>query len=70
MLKNFNATIFNPLILASVYKIKKKILIFKKYAYNLVSNDSNLFAYYIQTKILIISIISLDFLRHQSNTVI
>lgn len=48
--------------LSSIYKIRKKNFIYKKYMYNLCQNDFNLLTNYIYTKIQIIPIINTDFL--------
>lgn len=64
------ALLFLGCQLFSIYKTEKKILIYRKYIHNSSQSDFNLLADYINIKILIISIMSLDFFRRQDDAVI
>lgn len=53
-----------------IYKIKKRILIYKRYAYNSNQGDSNHLANYIYAKIVNISTIDMDLFGHQYELVV
>lgn len=49
--------------LPSVYKIGKQISIYKKYAYNSGQNNFDLLANHIYAKIVLVTVIDIDFLE-------
>lgn len=55
--------------LFSIYKTKKKILIYKKYICNSGQKDFNLFTNHIYAKIVIVFAIDTDLLKRQYNMV-
>lgn len=55
--------------LSSVYKTRKKILIYRKYVCNLGQSNSDLFADYIHAKIVIVLTIDMYFLGRQYDAI-
>lgn len=58
-----------PQLSQAIYKIEKKFFIEKKYTNNSGQSNSDLFADYTHTKIMIIFTLTLYFLRHQNDVV-
>lgn len=63
MWKSFNASTFNMLTVIVVYKIIKSISIYRKYICNLSQKNFDLFLNLINTKIIIVTTIDLDWLN-------
>lgn len=60
-IRKCNNIALNISIFAVICKIKKKLLIYKRYIYNSGQSDFDLFADYIEAKIIIVFTRSLDF---------
>lgn len=70
MWNSLTATAVDTLTFTIEFRINKTISIYKKYAHNSSQNKFELFENYTKAEIVIIPVMSSDFLRRQDNAVV